>query len=164
MTTQKPDITSIVPALTYHADFVPWSTSRNAAEDRPSLNWRITFTRGGASLTTDYMQGIGHLPGYQHGRKSVDQDAVEKNAAQSGVWHGRKLSAPDAADVMQSLLMDAEAMDYADFESWANKFGSDHDSRAAEKTYRACLDIGLKLRAMLGDEKMAALRELLHDL
>lgn len=57
--------------LTVTAEFVPFSQSRNAANDpgnKPgerSLNWRVTLNRNGAPiLTTDYQAGIAHAPSY----------------------------------------------------------------------------------------------------
>jgi len=162
-------IAGIAPDLSYSAEFVPWKLSRNAGEKSPSLNWKITLKTPRGSLTTDYMQGIGHLPGYKHGPKSIMQDELERVAADSGKLPGRgvfakPLAAPALADVLHSLLLDAEALDSATFEDWACDLGYDTDSRKAESIYRACLAIGLKLRRMLGDETIAALREALRDL
>jgi len=160
-------ILALVPDLDYHAEFIPHSKSRNAAQE-PSLNWRVTFTRG-RTLTADYMQGIGHLPGYSQ-RRTIHNVEYEKRCAESGLCARefesqglRKIPAPPLADVLQCLLMDAEAIDYGTFEEWADNFGYDSDSRAAERIYRACLETGLQLRAMLGD-KMDALREALANL
>ena len=51
--------------LTVDAAFVPFSQSRNKAEKSPSLNWRVTVKRDGHDvLTTDYMAGMAHCPGY----------------------------------------------------------------------------------------------------
>src|SRR5688572_19316451 len=53
--------------LAYEAEFVPFSKSRNAKPDPRyndfNLNWRIHLRRNGRTLTTDYMQGVGHIPG-----------------------------------------------------------------------------------------------------
>jgi hypothetical protein len=172
MTENTANLLDAVPGLEYRAEFVPWSMSRNAGEKSPTLNWRVTFSTPRGSITADYSQGIGYLPGYQHGRKTVDSDAAERAAAESGKWggydrpagYGRPLPGPDAAEVMHSLLSDAEAIDYPTCEEWADNFGFDRDSRKGEAIYRACLDVGLKLRAMLGDTTMTQLRELLQDL
>jgi hypothetical protein len=164
----------IVPGLTYECEFVPQSASRNAGRKEPSLNWKVTFKTSRGSLTTDYTQGIGHLKGYRHGRKSVDDAADERRAAESGRWSGydrygsmfmgRTLPEPAPDDVMQSLLMEAEAIDHPTYEEWAGNFGYDPDSREGERVYRACLDIGLKLRAMLGEETIRMLKEALADI
>jgi hypothetical protein len=46
---------------------------------------------------------------------------------------------------------------------WADTYGYDKDSRSGEKIYRACLEIGLKLRAMIGDQNITKLRDLFQD-
>lgn len=57
--------------IEYKAEFVPQRLSRNSGEKNPSLNWRVTLARGGRVLSTDYMQGIGHVPGYYHGPLTI---------------------------------------------------------------------------------------------
>ena len=48
-------------------------------------------------------------------------------------------------------------------EGWAADLGYDTDSRSAEQTYRACLEIGLKMRNGLGDAQLRALRGIYQD-
>jgi hypothetical protein len=59
--------------------------------------------------------------------------------------------------------MDADAIDHATFADWASDFGYETDSRQAERIYKQCLEIGLKLRAMLGDSTLSELREAAQD-
>ena len=68
-------------------------------------------------------------------------------------------TAPTAADVLECLASDADVMDHESFETWASDFGLDTDSRAAERTYRACLDQTLNLRRFLGEDAFAELRQ-----
>lgn len=50
--------------LTVESVFIPFSASRNKAEEYKSLNWRVTVKRNGRDvLTTDYSAGIAHCPG-----------------------------------------------------------------------------------------------------
>jgi hypothetical protein len=162
--------------------FVPWSASRNKGEKDPSLNWKVTLRRRGRMaqterecngfdiLTADYMAGCGHCPSYVPSFRpvSIDQrDAIRHECETGrqfvvGGYKGKPIR-PDACDVLHSLLMDAEAIDCATFEEWADNFGYDADSRSAEATYRACLEIGLKLRAGLGDAALAELRDAARD-
>jgi hypothetical protein len=179
-------VTALVPDLQYRAEFVPLSQSRNAKEDHPTINWRVTFSRNGRELTTDYGQGVGHLPHYEHRFASlvVYNNAVReacesgKSMLQPGQKNGydacradkalkhfaKPIPAPGVADVLHCLLMDADAIDAGSFEEWAQEFGYDTDSRKAETTYRACVEIGLKLRLMLGDELISKLRDALQDM
>ena len=187
--THKLDELADTISLSYAAEFVPLSKSRNrpkTGEPRSlrdlSLNWRVTLSKGERSLTTDYMQGIGHIPGYRHDeRLTVDYwDPLKficergkvpryfgaKNFVSSPIslnLSARDLTAPKLADILYCLVSDAEVLDYPTFEEWAGSFGFNTDSREGERAYRACLEIGLKLRAMLGDETLSKLREAAQD-
>jgi len=145
---------------------------RNTAHG-PSAERRPIFT-------TDYGAGIAHCPAYsaslkelgardsitrmatirwecEHGKQGWSADGVGVIMAR----HGAKTPdiMPNILDVVASLLMDGDAIEYGTFEEWAPNLGYDTDSRKAEATYRACLGIGLKLRAALGDQVLAELRE-----
>lgn len=169
--------------LTVKADFVPFSQSRNKAEKSPSLNWRVTVQRNGRDLlTTDYSAGIGHCPSYNvkpspHWNRPDRMWRGELCAfeCESGFkargftsWGGftsdrEKPILPNPLDVLYSLHMDADVLNYATFEDWAETFGYDADSRSAEQTYRACLEIALKFRAALGEDGLAQLANIFQD-
>ena len=158
--------------IEYSAEFVPQSKSRNSASKYKSLNWKVTIKRGNQSLTTDYMQGIGHAAVTLKGIKnSLHNDAILRDLVETGscredgATFGRiiKQPAPDRNDVLYSLCGDSEALDYPTFEEWADTFGCNPDSRSAEKTYRDCLEIALKMRAIFGDADLAKLRETFQD-
>jgi hypothetical protein len=207
--------------LTVDAVFVPFSRSRNKAEARHSLNWKVTVRRNGRDvLTCDYGAGTGHCPGYKvstppagyrardryrahgkpypgstssHRRPTASEaladfreeicaaecesgvameynwlhssgDFKPKRTRVSGEVSSRQVPImPNAVDVIYSLNLDADALNYATFADWAETFGYDTDSRIAEATYRACLAIGLKLRAALGDAGLLELNTILQD-
>lgn len=58
---------------------------------------------------------------------------------------------PDAEGVLDCLLSDCSALDQS-FEDWCGDFGYDTDSRKAEATYKACADLGKKVKRLLGDD------------
>jgi len=164
--------------LTIESVFVPFSQSRNKAEKMPSLNWRVTLKRDGREvLTTDYMAGPAHCPAYKRKQRATERpnDRREEIAhecetgktARRAQAHGAILSGkpilPDPLDVLYSLTMDSDVLDYGTFEEWAGSFGYEADSRKAESIYRACLEIALKLRNGVGDAGMARLREIFED-
>lgn len=159
--------------ITITAEFVPWSKSRNFKAGAPvrdrNLNWKVTVKKDGRDvLTTDYMAGIAHAPSYPasmaHNLTVADAEALEHETEKGrSTKPGRALILPKVEDVLYSLAQDAGAIDARDFEDWASDFGLDTDSRQAEATYRACLEIALKLRAALGDAGLAALREATQD-
>ncbi len=160
--------------LVYSTEFVPFSESRNAANDDPSLNWRITLTHGRASLTTDYMQGYGHIPNLpqtMYWSRKLDQDEALRRTCETGRNHfgkdgkprnhtSRPLPAPELADVLYSLVSDSDVIEYPTFEDWAENYGYDSDSRQAERTYRACLETALQLRQIID---LDAARDALED-
>lgn len=168
--------------LAVTAQFVPFSKSRNAKEAKSasdlSLNWRVTIGRNGQPfMETDYMQGIGHAPAYKasvralgHANSLLRFEALQYEAEKGRIAPrgnlmigGKPLDEPSAVDVLYSLSMDAGALDYPSFEDWAPDFGYSEDSREAEKIYRACLEIALKLRNAIGEAGLEQLREAFQD-
>lgn len=169
--------------LSVACEFVPLSKSRNATKAGPKsvndlgLNWRVTALRNGHEiLTTDYMEGIGHAPSYKasmralgHANSLMRFEALlheaEKGtrAPRVGLFAGPKIDPPSAADIFYSLSLDASAIDSATFEDWAGDLGYDPDSREAERIYKLCLEIGLKLRAAIGEHGLEQLREAFQD-
>lgn len=204
--------------------FVPFSRSRNAKEERLTLNWRVTVTCNGREvLFTDYSAGVAHCPGYRRKltapsdysgvrfkrhdgkpypdgrltRLSTPAERLEKfrdslcaAECEQGValqWDrfGRRFAPvrvvnrgvitgaesrtatvpilPEVADVFYSLSMDSTALDYGDFESWADDFGYSSDSISGKSIYDACLGIALNMRAAIGDSGLAELREAFQD-
>ncbi len=172
------DVVAILE-LTVDSVFVPWSQSRNAKEGHPSLNWRVTVKlKDREILTTDYSYGSGHCPA---SKASVKAMGSQNSVSEHIKWeceHGYastpsetpslirgtgKPLTPNPLDVLHSLVSDAAAIDRRDFEEWAFDLGYNTDSRKAEAVYRACLDIGLRMRAALGDAHLQTLREAFQD-
>lgn len=163
--------------ITYAAQFVPQAQSRNADKPHRSLNWKVTIQRTAEKaadrnmFTTDYMQGIGHIPAIIGKSYPNELRAREYEASTTGRYQVRAnasyqtkpLPIPSAADVLYCLVSDAGASDMC-FETWADEYGYDKDSRAAETTYRQCIDSGLALRRLLGGAVLAKLRDITADL
>lgn len=163
--------------LSIAAQFVPFSQSRNAKPDPKtddlSLNWRVTVGRNGAPfMEADYMQGIGHAPSYKQSARltvataealAFEAEKGRRAPRSGGLFAGALIPEPSAADVLYTLVSDAGALDHPTFEDWAAELGYDTDSRKAEATYRACLEIGLKLRAAVGDGGLEQLRTAFQD-
>lgn len=177
--------------LTYNAVFVPQSASRNSGEKNPSLNWRIALVNAkGARLDTDYMQGIGHVPGYASKywrRRTLYEQTLaltQEQAAQTGKYpvsaDGKpatvksvhltswprlhSLPVPLLRDILYGLLMDAQGVNDANgFEDWASNYGYDTDSRKVEATYEACKRTASDLNRLLGRANIDRLAELFQD-
>lgn len=162
--------------LTFSAEFVPFSKSRNAKEKNLSLNWKITLYKDGREvIRTDYMMGIGHAPSYKnwnaktHGNlNSILHESFLKHEAEAGMeasayQHRGKAIEPDYVGFMWSLTLDASVLDHRSYEDWAQEFGYDEDSRKGEAIYKQCLGIALALRHGLGDSLISQLQKEFQD-
>ena len=66
--------------------------------------------------------------------------------------YGHEGKQPTLVDVLCCLALDASTIEQAEsFESWADEFGMDTDSRDAEKTFKHCRKQAKRLRSFLGD-------------
>jgi len=156
--------------ITMLAKFIPFSQSRNKGEKNPSLNWRVTIAvKGRDVLQIDYMQGSGHCPSYKAKLAPYDKQRAIAHECETGktgrylesigyMSSAKPIPRPEPVDVIYSLITDSDALEYSGYEDWCGNFGYDPDSRTGEATYRACLEIGLKLHAALGDAGLSALR------
>jgi hypothetical protein len=163
--------------LTVESVFIPFSQSRNKHEKMPSLNWKVTLKHNGRDvLTTDYMAGCAHAPSYEQMKTGILYNRIIMAECEKGCKarysdtlqmvitpkqnHGTLK--PDAADVIYSLLIDSEVLDYPTFEEWAGEFGYDPDSRKGEQIYNDCMKIALQMRR-LGESLLAELRDAFQD-
>ncbi|MEL4071693.1 hypothetical protein WKW50_16230 [Ochrobactrum sp. GPK 3] len=165
--------------ISIKAEFVPFSRSRNAANDpgnKPgsrSLNWKVTLVKDGRDIiTTDYSAGCGHCPSYKQNARwtlgytnlivfETEHGFAAKNAPW-GIAKGKPLL-PDTLGVIHSLITDSDVLDCSGFEHWAADFGYDTDSRKAESIYRACIEIALQVRNGLGDKAFREVQEASRD-
>lgn len=168
--------------ITVESVFVPFSQSRNKGEKYKYLNWKVTLrVNGNNILTTDYSAGVAHCPGYNKitpsdfsGTRSVFQKIVTNAECEKGkpvkkvsrfdtCLHESNYIMPNSADVVYSLFMDSDVLNYSSFEDWADCMGYDKDSRQAESTWRDCLTIALSLRAALGESGLSKLQTIFED-
>lgn len=183
MTTKTPKNAIASLGLTIEAKFLPWSQAKRWERDdgkyirKRAIYWLVTVKHNGhAVLTTQYAQGIGHLPDHLqvpwNGSVSLLLASAIEQATETGKARRsldttfpitRPLKPPSAEDVLYCLLSDSEAIDRPTFEEWASDLGYDPDSRKAETAYRACLATGLALRSAIGDVGLSRLREAFQD-
>ena len=164
--------------ITMTAEFVPWSKSRSAGEKSTSLNWKVSVWRKAVNsqgkaliLTTDYMVGCGHCPGYKQSDRTEEGQLVVRwecengragfYRANTGSVAGKSANPilPDLADVLSSLASEADALNYSTYEERASDLGYDADSRKGEAIYRACLETALKKRNGIGEDGLKRLQE-----
>ena len=149
--------------------------SRNADEKYPSLNWKIDITQKRRVVTNgvDYMQGSAHCPAYKKqwgGDRYIKSQAIHlecatgqiaKRAFGNSVYESRRrIDPPSVVDVVQSMLMYSDVLNYRGFAEWADNFGYDTDSRKAESIYRNCLEIALEMRSLFGEPEFTRLQEI----
>jgi hypothetical protein len=131
--------------------------------------WRVTFRREGhiaasvlREFSTDYFTGLGHRV-YPKGWWPHFDKTLTRNTL---AWHEqekrKKPVAPDAAGVLHSLCMDAQAANES-FSDWCDNYGYSSDSITALNTYQACEKIGREMRAFFGSDVARQLAKLVQD-
>ena len=134
------------------------------------LEYRVTLTyRGRVILETPFSMGIAHIPGYERRQRRVIENqeflihALETGTvpkySPAGYMRNSEPILPTLESVVSCLVLDSSAIDYADYEEWAQEFGYDPDSREGERIYRACLETGLRLRSRIGESRLRKLQE-----
>ena len=124
--------------------------------------WSVTIARNGGEYQTEYTQG----PGLRHhrGGKPIDLPYVRVTVHQAAM---NTRTIPDAvtlADVMSSLVMDAQCVaDGQTFEDFAGDMGYDTDSREAERVYNGCRDVYFGLVRLCGSIDLDVLSEMFQD-
>jgi len=78
-------------------------------------------------------------------------------------YEQKKLPYPTAADVLYCLVLDAQASDEL-FETWADNFGYDQDSRKAEAIYNECRKIAHEMRKVFTPAQIDHIAELVREL
>lgn len=109
-------------------------------------------------METDYYTGLGL-------RKAPPKPSIPYKPgtiAHEEWMKAAKPQAPSAADVLHSLLLDAEAAGDS-FGDWCANFGYNTDSIKALNTYMACAKIGEELRKIMSPALRKRLSELLQD-
>ena len=157
--------------------FVPWSKSRKAEADAPSLNFEITLSRKGHTMKVPYTMGHGHcradfVPGGI--KKAINHKMIEMEC-ETGLAYRETHSGiaaniarghhpgPSIADVLHSLTLDADVLDHPSFEAWAATYGYDADSRKAEALHKECIKTALAFRAVIGNAGIELLRDAGQD-
>jgi hypothetical protein len=159
--------------LRIESKFVPKSTNP------PTLNWEVSlFVNDRLVLTTPYSAGCAHAPSYnnpRYPRIRRDPDYLGnvrrvELECKTGFLHNQfllpirsKPILPDPLNVLSSLAMDADVLNYPSFEDWAPSFGYDPDSRKGFQIYQTCLEHALHLRNSFTHEDFNRLIEAAQD-
>lgn len=131
--------------------------------------WRVSFHLGTqangyrlpgfagkpAKIETDYYTGLGC-------RRETKKPGIKTTKTIGNKWVIAEPVKPRAAGVLQSLLMDGDAVDYC-FTDWCANYGYSDDSISALTVYKSCCDIAKQLRQIFTRAQIDELRELLSD-
>jgi len=153
--------------------FVPLSKSRNKDKKPLTLNYLVTISLNGKPIIAgaEYSEGIGcyskDMPVALKTRLTLSEKGTIDQACETGklfregsvLSFPKKTLTPDINGILASFFLDATAVNYDTFESWASELGYDTDSRRAEQTYNYCLSVGLKLRNALGSSRFEKMQE-----
>lgn len=177
MTTTSEIMTAAALNVTF--EHVPSTYDPRDKESFQGIKWRATLQTPRGSFSTDYTQGIGHIPKAwglvsEYGRGfSISQLEALRATLAKGRRHiignsghmiptKEPIPTPDPLDVLGCLFSDASATD-STFEDWCGDLGYDTDSRKALATYEACRQTGLDLLRVLGAEHFEQLRDALNE-
>lgn len=88
--------------ISFEATFVPkpetFKLDRETLRTNPMLDWKIEIRRGGQVFSTEYHQGIGHLPNYPQGGLKTGHDAeIAEDAFKTGRIRSLKHSSGPAS-------------------------------------------------------------------
>ncbi len=124
--------------------------------------WRVSFVAGKSRFETDYYTGLGHRKPVK-GSNQMRESKFPKNTVGYHNWVKQYVrpTAPCAADILYSLVLDSSAIDTS-FDYWCSDYGYDADSISAFNTYQACCKIAKELRRVFTRAQLETLHELLE--
>lgn len=141
--------------ITAVSTYIPHKTP---AGEQPALRWRVSLRRSGREfICTEFTQGWGHARAARGAKGRPTVAVVEECETGAGA------RPPESAEVLASLLLDADSVDGMSFTQWAREYGYSADSIAAERIYRACCETRDTLAAEFTPEELAALRASVAD-
>lgn len=168
----------VVDTFDFTIAYIPSTWSKDAM-----LKYHVVITTKGkrpaAVYDGPYSMGLGHIPNYNKllsttnsnwSRMTLDGERLINSILADGKApiNGNPISPrqrilPSHQDIIYSLLMDSEADNYTDYESWAHDFGYDPDSIKGLRVYEECCRIGRALRTNLGVEWLDEARNAFQD-
>jgi hypothetical protein len=126
--------------------------------------WSVTITRNGQAFQTPYTQGC-HFRHNRHGHP-IQPLALSGRVTVAAAAKNKQTipDKPTLADVMSSLVMDAQSVaDGQTFEDFADEMGYDTDSREAERVYNGCRDEYFGLVRLCGVIDLDVLSKMFQD-
>lgn len=148
-TSTKEKIVAILEAagVSYSAQYIGITSNPFGETSKKPVfmdKWEITLISADQVFKLDFFTGMG----------------LRKKPSKK--WMEPKPVAPAAADVLYSVVLDAQACEVS-FEDWADDFGYDTDSRSALETYLECQKNGNQYRRLIGQKEREQIAEILSD-
>jgi hypothetical protein len=131
--------------------------------------WHVEINYNNNTYKTEYKTGLGHrkvangvVKFYQGGRLKYAYCGSVAHTETSAADKKYTIPvAPQLADVMYSVVMDAQSAEET-FEGWCDNFGYDVDSRKALDTYLKCQDARNKFIKVFGEDFLNEIKYLEH--
>ncbi|MFA5378876.1 MAG: hypothetical protein WC455_24195 [Dehalococcoidia bacterium] len=117
-------------------------------KDWPHFLWNVVITQKDGFWTVPYKTGLGLVKKKPCLGVAVPSEPVP--------------TTPTTADIMHSLLLDADAADQS-FNEWCDNYGYDTDSMKAFKTYQTCCEEAVNLKKTFTREQLADMQKALED-
>lgn len=95
--------------------------------------------------------------------KLVRDESKPAYVGEAGGPMKRSPIVPGAVNVLACIASDSSVLDSGGFESWAQEYGYDTDSRKAESIYKTVLEQALAMRAAFGEAGLNELRDATRD-
>lgn len=137
----------------------------------PRLNWMCTLSRGKRSFDAEFHQGYALIKGLPKTKDIYLQKEMIRLICETGYMHeilepwqrpvrsNKRVTEPLLKEVLYYLCLDAQVLNYATFEEWANEYGYEEDNRKAEALYRECITQSLKLSNLIGSTTIESLND-----
>jgi hypothetical protein len=147
-------------------EFVPHNYA--ITEKYPQVNWKVILSRKERTMAIEYHQGCGHikLPDKIfgiHPKSLLRWGAIIQvcNIGKAKSTMGAVVYTqppPSVIDVLYSLILESDVLDYPTYEGWALETGYSPDSRNGESVYNLCRQQTWALLQLVGYEGIKRLR------
>lgn len=125
------------------------------------FDWSCELSLDSRKMKVEYHTGLGNSK-IAFPWKQIENGYLWNNSLQQKVkhyslkaieWKAINPIPPEVADVVYSLAIDADALEYV-FSDWCSNLGYDEDSIKAKKIYDACIEIGIRFKQFLRSEEL----------
>ena len=184
--TIQANVESILEAngITMTATSIPNRTDGIKAFSNSAMHWQICFERNGYKMAFQYSMGgahrmwsksapskwhrLGKNPHIPNKPKTGEQLSYSQTMPglpilfHDFVKNNSEPMPPKVTDVLHSLCMDMDCLDYP-FEEWAENMGMDSDSISDKNTWENSVNQSIEARSFFGPVLINELRDAVQD-